>query len=137
MAAPFVAIQRIQRCADRRCPSRAEGHERAAALLHLALIQLRRAEVTEETRPWVPVIRRVEPLLPWVALAVFGTGAWLIHLSGGEVTWDQGWIVTSIVALVVAEGVGGMLSRPSQSLTEAVLRAPDGSITKDLRDQTA
>ena len=107
-----------------------------AALLHLALIQLRRAEVAAETRPWVPVIRRIEPLLPWAALAMFGTGAWLIHLSGGEVTWGQGWIVTSIVALVVAEGVGGMLSKPSRSLTEAVLRAPDGLITTDLRSKT-
>jgi Predicted integral membrane protein (DUF2269) len=104
--------------------------------LQLSLIQSRRAETVAELRPWVPVIRRVEPLLPIVALAVLATGAWLLHLSDGEFTWGQSWIVTSVIALVVAEGVGASLNPASHSLTAAITEAPEGPVGPELHQRT-
>ncbi len=104
-----------------------------AAVLHTALVMVRRARTVAELRPWVPVIRRVEPLMPFVALAVLGTGAWLVHLSGGEIEWTHGWILASVVGLVVAEGVGASLAPRSRSLTTAIDDAPEGSIGPEVR----
>ena len=104
-----------------------------AAVLHAGLVQLRRAHTTAEMRPWVPAIRRIEPLLPLVALAIFASGAWLIQLSDGEVEWGDAWIVTSIVALVLGEGVGALLSPVSKALTTGVADAQDGPVTAELR----
>ena len=105
-------------------------------VLHLSLIQNRRARHVSEMRPWVPVIRRVEPVLPIVALAVLGTGAWLVHLSDGEITWGQGWIWVSLVALIVAEAVGASLNPRSHALTSAIAEAPDGPVGTDLHRRT-
>jgi len=106
------------------------------AILHTALVQLMRSSSVAEMRPWVPVIRRVEPLLPAVALAVLGTGAWLVQLSDGGVEWSQGWVWTSVVALLVAETVGGALSARSHALTAAILAAAPGLVDAGLRDRS-
>jgi hypothetical protein len=103
------------------------------AVLHSALLLIRRSETTTQMRPWVPVIRRVEPLMPFIALTVLLTGAWLLHLSGGEFSWTDGWVLTSVVGLVVAEAVGGSLAPRSHALTAAIENSTDGPVTTDLR----
>lgn len=107
-----------------------------AAVLHTGLLQLRRADTVAEMRPWVPLIRRLEPILPIVALAILFSGAWLIELSDGEFEWGDAWIGTSLIGLIVAEGVGAFLHRPSHALTEAVAQARDGAVPADLRHQS-
>lgn len=106
-----------------------------AAVLHVSLIQSRRATRVAEMRPWVPVIRRVDPLLPIAALVVLGTGAWLIDLSDGEFEWGQGWILTSLVALIVAEAVGASLKPRTHALTVAITESPDGPVTPELHQR--
>jgi hypothetical protein len=107
-----------------------------AAVLHAALLQLRRAPTFADMRPWVPVIRRVEPLLPLAALGVFASGAWLIELSDGAWAWDQGWILTSIVGLVVGEAVGAALAPYSHALTAAIADAGDGTVSPEVRQRS-
>ena len=107
------------------------------AVLHVALIQLRRATASSEMRTWVPVLRRVQPLVPIAALAVFGTGAWLIELSDGHISWGEGWMVVSIAGLASAELVGAVLLAPrSRALIGSILAAPDGVINEGLRQRT-
>ena len=104
-----------------------------AAILHLGLIEVWRARTALQMRPWVPVIRRVEPFLPIAALGVLGSGAWLVHLAGGEARWSDAWIYVSLGGLVVVEGVGGLLTPVSHRLTSAIELADDGPVGPALR----
>jgi hypothetical protein len=105
-----------------------------AGILHLSLHAISRAKTVGEMRPFAGFVHRLEPLLPIFALALFGLGAWLIHLSDGEFKWSNGWIVTAITALVVIEASAGVLLAPrSKKLVAMIEAAPDGAVSDDLR----
>ncbi len=104
-----------------------------AAVLHTALLMTRRARTTDECRPWVPIVGRVEPLLPLAALVILGSGAWLIHLSGGEVSWSEGWIVVSLVTFVLIEAAGGSLAPRSKAWRAKMAEAAPGPVPDDVR----
>jgi uncharacterized membrane protein len=106
-----------------------------AAVMHTALIQMRRSTTVAEMRPWTPVLHRVEPVLPVTALAALATGAWLVHLSDGEFSWGQGWLLTSLIGLVIAETFGAALAPRSGALTRAVAEAADGPISAELQQR--
>src|SRR5690242_10533608 len=78
-----------------------------AAVIHTILFQMRWARDVSALRAAPRLLGPAERLLPLSALVVLGSGAWLVHLSGGGVRWSDGWIVTSLVALVVVEAIGG------------------------------
>lgn len=109
-----------------------------AGTLHVALPAMARARTVAELRPWAAIMQRLEPLLPLLALFLLGLGAWLVHLGGDEgFRFSDGWVLTSIVSLVVIEAAAGMFLAPrSRALVEAVKAAPDGDVTPDLRGRT-
>ena len=75
-----------------------------AAVLHVALLDMRRTDRSSDLAVWAGLVRRLEPLMPVGGLLILGTGGWLVELSDGEFSWSQGWIVTSTVALLAVEG---------------------------------
>lgn len=105
----------------------------AAAVLHVALLQLRAADHVAAARPWPRVIAVLETVLPVAALGILLTGAWTLQLSGGEFGWSQGWVIAALTGLVVVEGAGGLLAPRSKALRRAIEAAPDGPIDADLR----
>lgn len=104
-----------------------------AAVVHTALIMVRAAEYVSDLRPWPRVIERVEPMLPVVALLILASGAWLLHLSGGEFTWSAGWVTTSLIGLLVAELAGAAVAPRSRALRRAIRAVDPGPVTTDLR----
>lgn len=104
-----------------------------AAVLHAGLLMTRRAQFTAQCRPWMPVIRVLEPLLPVAALIILGTGGWLLHLSGGEFSWGDGWVVVSLAALAVIEVVGGLLAPRREAWQQKLAEASDGPVTPEVR----
>jgi hypothetical protein len=105
-----------------------------AAVLHAGLMQMRRARTIAEIRAWGPTIARLESLFPVVAVALFGLGAWLLHLSGGEFRWSDGWVITAVASLAVVEAVGaGVLGRRSKVLIRRVEAEPDGPVSSHIR----
>lgn len=103
-------------------------------ILHTAQYVMRSAKTVQEIRAWVNVSHRLEPIFPFLGLALFGLGAWLLHLSDGEFKWGDGWVDTAIVSLVVLMGVGGALLGPrANALHAATAAAPDGPIGPDVR----
>lgn len=105
-----------------------------AAVLHLSLHALSRAKTVGEMRPFAGFVHRLEPLLPILALALLGLGAWLIHLSDGEFKWSNGWIITAVTALVIIEGMAGALLAPrSKKLVAVIKAAPDGAVPENIR----
>jgi hypothetical protein len=109
-----------------------------AAVLHASLHSLVRAKSSEQSRPFAALVHRLEPLFPIVALFILGFGAWLVHLDKGFVEWGDGWILTSLITLIVIEGLSGALLAPrSKKLVAAIDGAPDGPMSPELRKQAS
>jgi hypothetical protein len=83
-----------------------------AAIVHAGLPALARARDVREMRSWAAILHRLEPLFPIAALVLLLLGAWLVHLSDGEIHWGDGWLLTSLIALIVVEGVAGAKLAP-------------------------
>ncbi|HEX7105684.1 MAG TPA: hypothetical protein VF218_06955 [Acidothermaceae bacterium] len=105
-----------------------------AGVLHAALQALARAGDVREMRSWGLLIHRLDPLFPFAALLLLGFGAWLIHLSGGGVSWGDGWLLTSLISLIVVEGASGVLIAPkAKAAVKLIDEAPDGAVPAELR----
>ena len=105
-----------------------------AGVLHVAMQALGRAHTVAEVRFWGRVVHRLDPLFPLVALLLLGFGAWLIHLSGGAFSWSDGWLLTSVIALIVVEGTMGVLVAPrSKMLVRRIGESAEGRIPDDVK----
>jgi hypothetical protein len=102
--------------------------------LHTGLIQSRSTSNVAELRLWARTIPRMEPFLGLVTLGIFGTGAWLIVLHDEWVAWTDGWVVWSIVGLVLVQASGIALGPREKVLFSAIDEAPlDGPVTDAMR----
>ena len=105
-----------------------------AGVLHVAMQALGRGRTVAEVRFWGRVVHRLDPLFPLVALLLLGFGAWLIHLSRGAFSWGDGWLLTSVIALIVVEATMGVLVAPrSKALVRRIEEAADGPIPDDVQ----
>jgi hypothetical protein len=105
-----------------------------AGVLHAAMQALARASDVREMRSWGRLIHRLDPLFPVAALLLLGFGAWLIHLSNGRFGWADGWLLTSLIALIVIEGLSGALVAPkAKAAVKLIEAAPDGPVPDEMR----
>jgi hypothetical protein len=105
-----------------------------AGILHAGLLAMRRATTTSQLKGWLPTIARLEPVFPVLALVLFGLGAWLLHLSGGEFRWSNGWVITAVVSLAIVEIIGGAVMAPaSKAMAKEIEEAPEGAVSDQLR----
>lgn len=103
-------------------------------VMHAALQAMARASDVRELRSWGRLVHRLDPLFPIAALLLLGFGAWLIHLSHGEVRWGDGWLLTALITLIVVEGLSGALIAPkAKAAVKLIEQAPDGPVSHDLR----
>lgn len=103
-------------------------------VMHAALQAMARADDVRELRSWGRLVHRLDPLFPIAALLLLGFGAWLVHLSDGEVRWGDGWLLTALITLIVVEGLSGALIAPkAKSAVKLIEQAPDGPVSDDLR----
>jgi hypothetical protein len=79
----------------------------AGSILILCLFQLRAARTLEAAAPWGAVAPKVARAFPVAILGLFGSGA---YMTSDLWTWDTGWIVVAIVALVVLGLQGPLLA---------------------------
>lgn len=105
-----------------------------AGVLHSALHAMARARTVAQLRPFAALVHRLEPLLPIAAVLLLGLGAWLIHLSAGEFSWSDGWVLTAVTTLVLVEGLAGAALAPrTKKLIQMIESAPDGEVPLQLR----
>lgn len=105
-----------------------------AGVLHAAMQALARAGDVREMRSWGRLVHRLDPLFPFAALLLLGFGAWLIHLSDGQIRWGDGWLLTALISLIVVEGLSGALIAPkAKAAVKLIEQAPDGPVSHDLR----
>jgi len=108
-----------------------------AAIVHAGLPALARAKDVREMRSWAAILHRLEPLFPIAALILLGFGAWLVHLSDGEIKFSDGWLLTGLITLVVVEAIAGIKLAPkAKAAVRAVEEAADGPVPDSVR-QTA
>jgi Predicted integral membrane protein (DUF2269) len=105
-----------------------------AGVMHAALQAMARAGNVAEMRSWARAVHRLDPLFPVAALLLLGLGAWLIHLSGGEFRWSDGWVLAAVTTLVVIEGLSGALLAPrAKALVHAIDHTADGPVPEPIR----
>lgn len=105
-----------------------------AAVLLTGLSQMRSAKNMSALRSWAGLVHRAEPLFPVLVVVLIGLGAWLIALSDGEFAWSQGWIIVTLVSLVIMEAFGGAVLAPAGKRLHARIEAePDGPVSPELR----
>jgi hypothetical protein len=105
-----------------------------AAIAHAGLPAMARAKDVREMRSWAGLLHRLEPLFPIAALLLLGLGAWLVHLSDGEIKFSNGWLLTSLITLIVLEAIAGIkLSPKAKAAVKAVEEAADGPVPDAVR----
>jgi hypothetical protein len=93
---------------------------------------LRRAATTEQARSWLRVYRLSLPISGPALLLLILTGG---HLASMGIGFKQGWILASIVAIVVALFIGFVLILPRvrairESLPEANVSVPAEALVR-------
>jgi hypothetical protein len=83
-----------------------------AAGMHLAMAQLRGARTVTQMRAPARLLHRTGSLFPLFAIALAGFGALLLHLSGGQFGWSDGWVITAAATLASVEAVGALVLGP-------------------------
>jgi hypothetical protein len=101
-----------------------------SSALHSAEWATRRCSTTSEVEALRQVPRRIEPLFPILIGTLFGLGAWLLHLDHPAYRYRDGWVLSSIVALVMLLAVGGGVLAPRAKRLDALLAsAPAGALS--------
>jgi hypothetical protein len=104
-----------------------------AGIMLTGLAQMRRAESVAVLRSWERLTHRVEPWFPILVAVLIALGAWLIALSKKEFSWSDGWVLTSVITLVIMEAYGGAVLAPNGKKLHAMLdAAPDGPVPDDI-----
>lgn len=107
-----------------------------AGVLLVSMSAMARATEMSVVRSWAAVSHRAEPMFPILVLFLIALGAWLIHLSGGRISWSDGWVDVAVVGLVLMEAYGGIVLAPAgKKLHETVEAAPDGVVPPAIRSK--
>jgi uncharacterized membrane protein len=105
-----------------------------SSALHSAEWAARRSTTTTEVQALRRIPRRLEPLFPMVIVTLFALGVWLLHLDHPAYRYRDGWVLSSIVALVVLLAVGGGVLAPRAKHLDALLAsAPAGDLPSPVR----
>jgi hypothetical protein len=104
-----------------------------AGLLLTCLSQMLRAESVAVLRSWERLAHRIEPWFPILVLVLIALGGWLIALSHSEFSWGDGWVLTSVITLVVMEAYGGIVLAPNGKRLHSLLATlPDGPVPAEV-----
>lgn len=104
----------------------------AAVAFWIAMSVLRRIATVEAMRSWSTLAVWSDRAFPVAALVVIAAGAYMVE---DVWSWGDGWINTSLIALVVMGAGGGLLMTPRvRAIRSAAQAAPDGAVPSDLRN---
>jgi hypothetical protein len=109
----------------------------AASIGILCLLRLRAAQTVAEAAPWGMLAGKVGRVFPLVLVGFLATGA---YMTSDVWSWDTGWIVVGIVALVVLALQGPLVAKRRAKLLEKALKEngpgplnePARRLTRDL-----
>ena len=111
-----------------------------AAVAHSTMFRVRSASSLDEVRGHLRVLGRTGPLFPISAVLLLALGGLLIQLSDTPAKWhwSDGWIVTAVVVLVLAEALGGLvIGRGVTAIEKQLAAAPNGPVDAGTRELLA
>jgi hypothetical protein len=98
----------------------------AAAVLAVCTFQLRAAQTLADAVPFGALAGKTEKAFPIAIIGLFATGA---YMTSDVWTWSTGWIVVSIVALVVVALQGPLVAgRAGHKLKVALMENGPGPL---------
>ena len=106
-----------------------------SSVLHTSEWSIANSTSVAEIRTLRRTPQRLEPLFPLLIVTLFGLGAWLLHLDSQDFHWSDGWVITSVTALLLLLLAGGTLLDPrSKRLTRLLDADPNGPLTQPAFD---
>jgi hypothetical protein len=103
----------------------------AATAFWIAMSVLRRIATIEAFRSWSTLAVWSDRAFPVAALILIAAGA---YMTEDVWSWGDGWINTSLIALIVMAAAGGMLITPRvRAFDRAARDAPEGPVPSDVR----
>jgi len=105
--------------------------------LELTIItMMRRAKGTQEVGVWAGFGKLMDDfkLMPVAALVLVISGGYLVDKVGEE--WSEGWILFSLIAVIVASVAGfGVIAPRFKSIAAAAGESPDGPVPAAIAGQ--
>lgn len=106
----------------------------AASVLMACLFRLRVAQTLTDAAPWGMMAGKITRAFPIAVLGLFATGA---YMTSDLWSWSTGWIVVSIVGLVIVAIQGPLIAeRTGHKLAEALMANGPGPLGEDARRMT-
>ena len=106
----------------------------AGAVLLVCLYHLKAARTLEEAGPWGAVAGKTEKMFPVAIVGLFLTGAYMTH---DVWSWDTGWIIASLVGLILIALQGALVGgRTSKQLEQTLHANGPGPLGEDARRMT-
>jgi uncharacterized membrane protein len=92
----------------------------AGSVLLVSLYHLKAAQTLAEALPWAAVAGKTEKAFPIAIVGLFLTGAYMTH---DVWSWDTGWIIVSLVGLILIALQGALIGGRTSKELEQVLHA--------------
>ena len=106
----------------------------AASILMACLFRLRAATTQADAAPWGMMAGKIGRAFPIAVLGLFATGA---YMTSDLWSWSTGWIVVSIVGLVVVAVQGPLIAeRTGHKLGAALMANGPGPLGDEARRMT-
>ena len=106
----------------------------AASILMACLFRLRAATTLADAAPWGMMAGKIGRAFPIAVLGLFATGA---YMTSDLWSWSTGWIVVSIVGLVVVAVQGPLIAeRTGHKLGAALMANGPGPLGDEARRMT-
>jgi hypothetical protein len=108
-----------------------------AGVAHSTMFRVRAATDMRQVRERLHVLDKVGPFFGIAALLLIIFGAYMVQNppeGRDDIGWDQGWVLTALISLVLVEAVGGLvIGRGVKAILGTLEAAPDGPVTADTR----
>jgi uncharacterized membrane protein len=106
----------------------------AGSVLLVCLYHLKAAQTLAEAMPWGAVAGKTEKMFPVAIVGLFLTGAYMTH---DVWSWDTGWIIVSLVGLILIALQGALVGgRTSKRLEQTLHANGPGPLGEDARRMT-
>ena len=108
-----------------------------AGVAHSTLLRTRAASSMQQLRERLHVLDKVGPFFGVAALLLIIFGAYMVQnppANRHNIGWDQGWVLTALISLVIVEAVGGLvIGRGVKAIIGKLEGVPDGPVSADTR----
>jgi hypothetical protein len=108
-----------------------------AGVAHSTLFRTRAAGTMQQVRERLHLLDKVGPFFGIAALLLIVFGAYMVQnppADRDDIGWDQGWVLTALISLILVEAVGGLvIGRGVKAIIAKLEGVPDGPVSADTR----